>query len=389
MSTPDAKKAKKRSQGRKRAAAEFSFHAALRKYMPAGDSMSTYAKSVLNGMALMLATRLTMQAAELTAAGKKKTIDNSAVLEGAKMLMGGDLRHLVSKQAVDLANRYNSAASSSRKEPIKAKELVVGSVHMLYFRPGRVERLMRSLTPLRLKWSAPLLVAAVMQAVMHRVIADARTQMKHYNHEHKRKVKRLTSKFIGLGLEHDPELNAFMLRDRSTIRGAAFMKKSAKSKKIKVTSEVELKKVLLRAVQRIKGAAMKKKKKAKFTGAAELKKILKKPAKKTTKPATKKKAPTKSQTKSAASALKKDDIRVGTVGTYSIGGDYYGFVVHAVHNKGKELELKRTDGRPFHSITLRRSKRHGQVWMKKGEPLRNKRGNYSFGRAVDALDPGY
>jgi hypothetical protein len=88
-------------------------------------------------------------------------------------------------------------------------------------------------------------------------------------------------------------------------------------------------------------------------------------------------------------------IKKGTLGTYTIGGDCYGFVVGQVNEQGKELILlKHPDKidlpRHFQTITWRRT----NEWVKKADGVKTKRSSgyfYYFGSALNRilLDPSF
>lgn len=257
------KKSTKSALGRKRAAAAFSFNAAIRHLHP-GQSVGSYAKSVLNGMAIGLASRITMNAADLTMAAKKKTISEKAVMEAAQMMStdGGDMGHILTDNTKGLVKKYEVPSMKSQ----------------LVFHPARVARLMRSLTSLRLSRDAYIWVAAYVQIAMLHLINAARNQLKHYNHERKHKVVRMTSKFIGLALSHNEGLHELFLHGtHAVLRGAPSLHSSShpivpKPKKAKKTKKAASPKPAKKAKKskKTKGKGKKKatKKGKKFTEAA-------------------------------------------------------------------------------------------------------------------------
>jgi len=78
------------------------------------------------------------------------------------------------------------------------------------------------------------------------------------------------------------------------------------------------------------------------------------------------------------------EIRIGDIGTYSIGGDRYGFTVTNIRNNGRSVDILHDDI-DQETIEWRISGR----WVTSGVLGRSFRGSYKFGYKVNYQDPGY
>lgn len=261
---PKAKAAKKRSAKR-----PLSFKLYVGKLVRQhNDSLSKDARNTLSDMAMSLTWSLANQAVELAQQAKQKTVMSGAVKQAAMIVMSKNLATHALSTASKLAKKYADEGGSKSARAA------------LIFPVGRLHTHLKKILPLRVSPTAALWVAGLLNYVIADIVVNARTAM--HAVRRKNKPTRITPRYIELGLLSDEDLDSLF---RGTVahggvrphiqtallpRGKQVVAKTATAAQKKRASASKKKKA-----SKSKSAS----KKAKFSGAAELKKILKRPAK--------------------------------------------------------------------------------------------------------------